>query len=338
MSTIHDVAERVTAGASTPYARAEALRNYFRDPASGFVYDTGVDQLDSGSAIVAFLRDKHGFCVQFASAYAVMARSLGIPARVAVGFTPGAAGADGTFHVSSHDAHAWPEIWLAGLGWTHMFDPTPAASGTTAGGSQLPNDPVVTGTPATVPPATTLPPATTVVPGTGTGSGPTPATIAPARPNVTTVSAGHDSGAWWAALGALLGLAALVGGYVAVVLTAKARRRVRRREAVDPAVAITGAWEEALDRLHEANLASSPASTPIELAHAVPSLTTPETAPPMRRLARAYTAARYGDHAIGPDDADAAWTSVDELEHALDRKLTRRRRWRRRLDPTTLRK
>jgi len=81
------------AGATTPYAKAAALRDYFRS--RDFVYDTTVESVDNGSAILAFLRSKHGFCVQFASAYAVMARSLGIPARVAVGFTPGALAGDG---------------------------------------------------------------------------------------------------------------------------------------------------------------------------------------------------------------------------------------------------
>ena len=78
------------AQATNPYTKAKALRDYFRG--SGFVYDTSVDSFDSGSAILQFLHDKRGFCVQFASAYAVMARTLGIPARVAVGFTPGTLG------------------------------------------------------------------------------------------------------------------------------------------------------------------------------------------------------------------------------------------------------
>ena len=77
---IRRMAQQVVAdaGATTPYAQATALRDYFRD--TDFVYDTTVGSLDNGSAILEFLRTKHGFCVQFASTYAVMARSLGIPA------------------------------------------------------------------------------------------------------------------------------------------------------------------------------------------------------------------------------------------------------------------
>jgi transglutaminase-like putative cysteine protease len=142
------------ADATTPYAKAAALRDYFRSPA--FVYDTSVDLGDDANAILTFLRDKRGFCVQFASAYAVMARSLGIPTRLAVGYTSGTRAPDGsTYTVGSHDAHAWPEVWLAGLGWTHLFDPTPATSSARIGGSDLANEPPVQQSPAATEQATT---------------------------------------------------------------------------------------------------------------------------------------------------------------------------------------
>jgi len=111
---------------SDPIDQATALRDFFRD--GSFTYDPGFTAGDDEAAVSTFLRDRRGFCVQFATAYALMARALGIPARVAVGFTPGAHdAATGTFTVSNHDAHAWPELWFAGLGWTHMFDPTPTS-------------------------------------------------------------------------------------------------------------------------------------------------------------------------------------------------------------------
>jgi transglutaminase-like putative cysteine protease len=342
IDTIRAEAQRVTAGASTPYEQAELLRDSFRDPASGYVYDTSVDPVDSGSAIVAFLRDKRGFCVQFASAYAVMARALGIPARVAVGFTPGTQAPDGTYHVSSHDAHAWPEIWLAGFGWTHMFDPTPPGSGSITGGSHLPDEAPV-GASSTTPNQTVTTPATTVAPagsadGGGATNGPNaPSNAAPASPAVSAESGGGGWDAWLPAVLALGVLLVLVGGYVTAVLVAKARRRARRRDARDPAAAITGAWQEALDRLHEADVAWDPALTPMELAREAPRHTTPGSASPMHRLAGTYTAARYGG-AANDDDARAAWTSVDELERALTGDLTWHRRWRRRVDAKTLRR
>ena len=71
-----------------------------------------------------FLASKHGYCVQFASAMAVMARTLGIPARLGVGFLPGTKQSNGRQGVSLNDAHAWPELYFEGIGWVR-FEPTP---------------------------------------------------------------------------------------------------------------------------------------------------------------------------------------------------------------------
>jgi transglutaminase superfamily protein/uncharacterized protein DUF4129 len=272
--------------------------------------------------------------VQFASTYAVMARTLGIPARVAVGFTPGTRNADGTYHVSSHDAHAWPEIYLTGQGWTHLFDPTPARAGVAPGGSDLPNDADV-GAPVNPPPPTaTAPPPTQPTTGGTDGTPPTAATpVSPTvAPTVTTPSTDGGLGPWMVVVIVLALVALAVFAYVAAVLVAKRRRRTRRRETGDSARAVAGAWEEALDRLREASLATDPAHTPIEVARAVPAAVGAPTARPLHDLARAYSAARYGDALTGPDDARDAWRSLDELEGALDDGVPWTRRWRRRLD------
>jgi hypothetical protein len=83
-----DVVE--AAGATTPYEQATALQAYFRG-GNGFEYseDTSVPGIQAPNALEAFLRGKRGFCEQYASAMGAMARVLGLPARVAVGFTPG---------------------------------------------------------------------------------------------------------------------------------------------------------------------------------------------------------------------------------------------------------
>jgi transglutaminase-like putative cysteine protease len=333
--TIGDQAQQVVkaAGATTPYAEAAALRDFFRDPANGFVYDTSIGADDSSNAIVQFLQNRHGFCVQFASAYAVMARSLGIPARVGVGFTPGQLGSDGRYHVTTHDAHAWPEVWLAGIGWTHMFEPTPAAGGgVVAGGSNLPGDavggattPATTTVPQTTQPGQTAP---TSPPSGGTGS--TPSGGGGARPTLTADHGG--SSPWPAIVAVVLGLLVLVGAYVGAVLFAKSRRRARRRHTDDPTAAVAGAWEEALDRLREARVEPDPALTPLELAHDVPARTHPAVQSPMHDLAAAYTITRYGTDAPEADTAERAWANVALLERALDTDQGLRERWRRRLD------
>ncbi|MGQ4384184.1 transglutaminase TgpA family protein [Streptomyces sp. SAS_270] len=116
-------ARQVTEGAQNHYEQAVKLQDYFA-VTGGFTYDTQV-QAGSGSAAIAkFLKDKEGFCVHFSFAMAAMARTLGIPARVAVGFTPGSPQGDGSMSVGLRDAHAWPELYFEGIGWTR-FEPTP---------------------------------------------------------------------------------------------------------------------------------------------------------------------------------------------------------------------
>jgi transglutaminase-like putative cysteine protease len=116
-------AATVTAGADTPYARALALQDHFRN--GTFTYDLDVAEGHGGDALEEFLfTTRTGYCEQFAGAFAAMARSVGLPARVAVGFTPGEPGADGRFVVRGANGHAWPEVYLEGYGWV-PFEPTP---------------------------------------------------------------------------------------------------------------------------------------------------------------------------------------------------------------------
>jgi len=123
-AVVRETARKVTAGSSNQYEAAVKLQDYFASD-GGFTYSTQV-QIGSGrGAIARFLKDKQGFCVHFSFSMAAMARTLGIPARVAVGFTPGSALADGSMSVGLRDAHAWPELYFEGVGWTR-FEPTPS--------------------------------------------------------------------------------------------------------------------------------------------------------------------------------------------------------------------
>jgi transglutaminase-like putative cysteine protease len=120
---VRDDATTVTKGAATPYDKAVALQDWFTTT-GGFSYNTQV-RADTGSnAMVDFLRNRQGFCVHFAGTMAAMARSLGIPARVSIGFTPGTKQSDGSWLVGTKDAHAWPELYFSGVGWIR-FEPTP---------------------------------------------------------------------------------------------------------------------------------------------------------------------------------------------------------------------
>jgi hypothetical protein len=120
--SLYDVARRVTADARTPYSKVLALESWFRYR-GGFRYDESPPQAE-GPPLVSFVnRVKAGYCQHFAGAMALMLRMLGIPARVAVGFTSGRLD-EGAWVVTDHEAHAWVEVWFAGQGWV-PFDPTP---------------------------------------------------------------------------------------------------------------------------------------------------------------------------------------------------------------------
>lgn len=121
---VRRTALNVTRGAANDYERAEKLEEWFADT-GGFTYNTSVRSGTGATAISRFLDQKEGFCVHFAFSMAAMARTLGIPARVSVGFQPGAVQADGTVSVGLRDAHAWPELYFEGVGWTR-FEPTPS--------------------------------------------------------------------------------------------------------------------------------------------------------------------------------------------------------------------
>jgi transglutaminase-like putative cysteine protease len=125
---IKELAREVTASAQTPYDKAVALQRWFtRD--GGFTYSTSVKSGADADYIAEFLDERVGYCEQFAGAMAIMARSLGIPSRVVVGFTQGSRDEDGVWHVTVRDAHAWPELWFEGVGWAR-FEPTPRSGAT----------------------------------------------------------------------------------------------------------------------------------------------------------------------------------------------------------------
>lgn len=120
------LAAEVTAGAPTTYDQAIALQTYFRSAAQ-FTYDTEVPAARTEDAVWDFLTHRTGYCVQFATAMTVMARTLGIPARMAVGFLPGELTTQGptAYVVTGRRAHTWPELYFQGAGWVR-FEPTPS--------------------------------------------------------------------------------------------------------------------------------------------------------------------------------------------------------------------
>ena len=121
---IRQFAQSTTATDATQFDKALRLQNYLRT----FEYTTEIQRGHGNNAMERFLfEERRGYCEQFAATFAAMARSLGIPARVAVGFTEGDEDDNqpGLFRVMGRNAHAWPEVYFAGEGWV-PFEPTPS--------------------------------------------------------------------------------------------------------------------------------------------------------------------------------------------------------------------
>lgn len=255
--------------------RARVLQDAFRQ----FTYDLDVDYSSQADPVAAFLRERRGFCQQFASVFAQMARVWGVPSRVAVGFTWGDVAsvpdADGTipFVVRGRNAHAWPELYLGRtLGWV-AFEPTP--------GRGNPSSSEMTGVSAAQepPPSPIETPApTTTVAGTGEVPPPilptTTTTLAPSpTPETTGPEAEADGGpSWWTTVltwiaAIVLGAAVVLGVWIGGVAW---RRGRRHRAAVSAAARVELAWEDSRAWLAHAGAIQRRTETPAEFARRVP--------------------------------------------------------------------
>lgn len=324
---VHTAVEEATSVGGTDLDRMVALQNWFR---SRFAYDERVDYTTEGDPLVAFLEQRRGFCQQFSSAFALMARSRGLPARIAVGFTPGDAERSDVpgrtrYVVRGRHAHAWPEVYLEGMGWV-PFEPTPQRG-----------DPQSTGHTG-VAPAQARPPENERAterprPDPTTSSVPQAPTSTPARPEPTTAQPGRDTapsvddtdGAGPGALAVLLVLAGCA--VLAAVVTRRRRRRgprsaVLRRGPERAGVAV--AWQDATRSLERIGLRVSESETPLEFADRVcRSLDTADhhhadgaahhlsaVAAAIVDVAEAETSARYREAAPTQADTEAARHAV----------------------------
>jgi hypothetical protein len=120
-SEFQALAEKVTAGQSNPYDEATAITDYLR---TNIQYSISLPPPPEGRDPIEWVlfNYKKGFCNYYASAEVLMLRSLGVPARLAVGFAQGKHQND-TYIVLRRDAHAWPEVFFPNVGWVE-FEPT----------------------------------------------------------------------------------------------------------------------------------------------------------------------------------------------------------------------
>jgi transglutaminase-like putative cysteine protease len=329
---VRSTALRVVRGQSTPYGKALALQDYFRD--GQFTYDPSVPRGHDNEAMTQFLTAKRGFCEQFAGTFAVMARVVGLPSRVAVGFTPGQLERDGRYHVFGGDAHAWPEIYMgAQLGWV-SFEPTPGrgqpgaqsytgvapaqAEITTASTPGVSN-PV--NQPATPSGAAALASGLSSLAASGSSQAPTTS----AAPNPVLLGL--------AELAALLVLAAAL-----IPLSRRLiRRRRRRRAGGDGAERILVAWGEVSETLALAGAGRRPGETLAEYARRAGGATlAPERSRVLTELARDVALASYSNSTIPPATVARVVADAGRIEETVRKRSPARLRWRWVLDPRPL--
>lgn len=282
------LAAEVTEGATTPYDQALALQTYFRD-STRFRYDTTVDAASSDDAVWDFLESRRGYCVQFATAMTVLARTLDIPARLGVGFLPGDLGSDRVYRVTGADAHAWPELYFPGTGWVR-FEPTPAVQ---TGPPPSWSNPFRAAAPTASPSAAPAQPSLAPTPGATTST-------APAGSGST---GGDDSGS---GVGPVVLVGVVLGGLAA---TAGALALLRRRRGTGGALSSEVAWRRLRDRLRRAGITWSDARTPRQVVDTVRAQVesrrgrplTPEGDRALVALATAVEQDRYAPHPVEHD-------------------------------------
>nr|WP_225953534.1 transglutaminase domain-containing protein [Kibdelosporangium phytohabitans] len=289
-------ANDLAAGASEPYAKLMAIQKYMQsfpyslDTRPGHSYDA-LSRLFGPN-----INEQVGYAEQFASAFAVLARTQGFPARVAFGYLLDKQRQKGdTYQVKSGDAHAWAEVNLAGYGWV-AFEPT---------------DPKRH--PANAPkPKETETPADENRPEENSTASQTAE-----DPNLPRLGEGVLTVLDWA-LFVVIGLGCLVVLTPIAVASEKFRRR-RRRRSGSRAARIIGAWQQATDKLIEHGVPITAASTPREITDQARERIGDEGTGALAVLAPIVTSAVF--EPAEPEDtaAETAWQLESQLRDELRR-------------------
>ncbi|MEV3921759.1 DUF3488 and transglutaminase-like domain-containing protein [Actinomadura coerulea] len=310
-------AQAATQGAVSPIQKAAMLAEYLKRYAR---YDVTAPPGHGYRQLDYFLGEgRRGTPEHFATAYALLARTIGLPSRVTVGFDGGDRAGD-TVQVRSGDVMVWPEIKFDRLGWIR-FNPLPDSAR-----RSKKNDSVAAGETEQK-----LEQAQKNAASQQRGQGPGDTTQkGPRKP------AAADGGPtpWW--VFAALAAGALAIGYLGAVLLAPALRR-RRRRGGTPAARITGAWHQALDHLADVGLSTARTLTAHEVARFGASAVGEDAHGHLGPLADLVNRSRFAASRPDPGAADQAWRHTDELGRLVTARAGRLRRFRRRLHPRSLR-
>ncbi|MEZ0449771.1 transglutaminase-like domain-containing protein [Cellulomonas sp. ICMP 17802] len=267
---------------------------------------------------------------QYAAAMALMARAMGLPARVVLGFVPQDPPATGPVTITGKDIEAWVEISFQGYGWV-PFDPTPPREQTPQeDDQQKPSepDPQVVQPPPPPPAAVTPPDEDTE------------------QPQTDDPSKDADGTEQWLRIARVAGVVSipvlLLAAPFVVIVALKARRRRRRRRSVDPVVQVAGGWDEVLDVARDLHRPAGRMATRNESARALAAsfADAPDGAVV---AARVGALARSADHAVfsaavpSAADATAYWADVQVTVGAMTHGVGWRRRMRARVSTASLR-
>ncbi|MFJ9519684.1 DUF3488 and DUF4129 domain-containing transglutaminase family protein [Kitasatospora sp. NPDC101801] len=270
---VAETARRVVAGKNNPYDQAVALQTWFTS--NEFTYSLTPNAGTGNEAITTFLQNKTGFCVHFAATMAAMARSLGIPARVAIGFAPGSDQGRGNFIVRSQDYHAWPELYFPGSGWLR-FEPTPTRGSSPGYTAEKVTQP--TTAPTAQPSASAGTGASAAPSASSTCTGAQQRQDACADENAAVYQAAEPLPWWlgWPALTGLLAILVVLALLATPMLWRIGQRRRRlgggRHLAGSPELTdqqVLAAWEELLDTAWDLGIPPDDSRTPRGTAHRI---------------------------------------------------------------------
>ncbi len=335
-SVVERTAHAVTAGAANNYEQAVKLQDWFA-VSGGFTYDTQVRVGSGANAIARFLREKEGFCVHFSFAMASMARSLGIPARVAVGFTPGSPQTNGSMTVGLRDAHAWPELYFEGVGWTR-FEPTPNRGSTPSYTEpEVPDD---SSLPEVVRPTTKAPTAPAAEPSASESCAGRERQLEACAGESPSAAAGADDDNRWQQwlrypVVALAGLAVLAVPLLPMLWrmrTRSVRLGAHARTAEGVAAHTLAVWQEVTDTAWDYGIAPDESQTPRKAAARIVRLghLDEQATAAAHRLAAAVEQVLYAPH---PRPTRGLADDVHRIEGALRAHVSRSTRLRALLAP-----
>lgn len=332
-TSIARTAQRVAGSAASDYEKARALEQWFRSDLFTYSETAPVEQGydgDSMDVVAKFLQVREGYCVHFSSAMAVMARTLGIPSRIAVGYRAGTTQADGEYTVSNRQLHSWPELYIKGAGWV-AFEPTPDSDAAASPATEA------SATPSAAAPETPLP-----APGESA-----PAQTATSTPNVSAApsATGSPSGGGNGPLGLAVGLLLAVALLVSPALVRTLRRRTRLAAVHSGRSPAVNAWREALDDVADHGYAPGlappgDAAAAARTARAVLGrlrASVPATVlPHLEAIVDAVDRERFAAGGAATVDSSALLAAVREARVALDASASGARVVRSRLLPPSL--